>query len=229
MNFSIIIPQVFYDLIARVFPGFLFLVLVLLSVPESAEYLSPLGLTGKGNFVDSLGQGVVYAVLCYFLGWLFLALTWRSRRDEIRRKYQKRKDSKSLNSKYQWIRLAHPPAGFRIVKLRAEARMFETARTAMIGVVVIAVVYVVAVLVFVGPPCWPVNRAFWIRPLMGVLIATVSFCGFRKPEVKAWHSYCANICSVYDILHDADDPIKPFPADLTMPDKRAPPNDDPGA
>lgn len=324
VNISIIIPQVFYDLIARILPGFFFLVLALLSFPEFTDYLSPLSHGAKGNFVDSVGQGLVYTVFCYFWGWLFFAFVWGSKRHEIYHRHQSllsiddfidlpslanklkqpadavsayladqlsaatrkmlkdcqclnpvpgplqitllkdlnsiirglsiydaerfagvslRPESeqlckeglkgdalrrlnrllledafpleisrhpKSLNSKYQWIRLAHPDAGFRILKLRAEARMFETTRTAMAVLVVLAIVYCVVCLVFLRPPLWPLTRAFWIRPLLGSFVAAVCFRGFRRSEVRAWDYYWANIRSVYQVLHDATDPVKPL-------------------
>jgi hypothetical protein len=67
MNISVIIPQVLYDLIARILPGVFFSILALLSFPEWAGYVSPLASTEKNNFVQSLGQGFIHAALCYFL------------------------------------------------------------------------------------------------------------------------------------------------------------------
>ncbi|MFA5263985.1 MAG: hypothetical protein WC378_09160 [Opitutaceae bacterium] len=212
MNISIIIPQVFYDFIARILPGVFFSILALLSFPEWTGYLSPLALSEKTSFMQSLGQGVLYAALCYFLGWLFFAFSPGTMRDESRRKYQNDGDSKSLNAMYQWIRLSHPPAGFRIVKLRAEARMFQATRTGMIVIVVLAVAYVTGLLLFLSPPPWPPDRVFWMRPSLGVLIAIISFLGFRKCEAKAWNYYWSNVRTVYDLLHDTADPVNRFAA-----------------
>ena len=207
MNISIIIPQVFYDVIARIMPGFFFCVLALLSFPEWKDYLSPLAHAGEINLAESVGHGVVYAALCYLLGWLFSAYQLGSKREDTREKHQIIAGNKSFKKMYQWIRLSHPTAGFRIVKLRAEARMFQATRTATIVVVVLAVAYVVVLLAFFSPSVWPLDRAFWLRPLLGVLIAVLSFFGFGRCEEKAWNYYWGNVLVVYDALHDDKNPV----------------------
>ena len=174
--------------------------------------MSPLASTEKNNFVQSLGQGFIYATLCYFLGWLFFAFSSGSKREETKKKYEKDGDSKSLNAKYQWIRLTHPSAGFRIVKLRAEARMFQATRTGMIAIVGLSVVYIAGVLLFLGPSLWPPEKAFWLRPAAGLLIAGISFYGFGICEGKAWDYYWANVRIVYKALHDTTDPVTRFAA-----------------
>lgn len=211
MKFSIVIPQLFYDLIARILPGFFFIVLVLISMPELTRYLSPLTTTGRDNFLDSLMQGAGYAAFFYFFGWLFFAFTWGSKREEMREKYAKDNNCKpqDLDKWYQWIRLTHPPAGFRIVKLRAEARMFEATRTAMLALIILAFTYVL-VLLIMALSSSSTDTVFWLRPLIGVLIAAVSLYGFRKCEGRAWDYYWGNICSIYKILHDPNDPVKQF-------------------
>ncbi len=78
MNISIVVPQVFYDVIARILPGFVFLLALSLAFPAVSACLCPPESDG-GNVIDSLGRGIGYAVLSYFLGWLFLAFTWFSK------------------------------------------------------------------------------------------------------------------------------------------------------
>lgn len=205
MKFPIVIPQLFYDLIARILPGFYFLALVQISLPRLARYLYPQLLTGRDSFVDSLGLLAGYAIICYFLGWLFLAFVWDSKQEEI---CEKHGGSKSKNKEYQWIRLSHPAAGFRIIKLRAEARMLETTRTSMPVIIVLAIVYLCIVVILLISESNSIDKFLWMRPLTGVLISTVSFYGFRRRERIAWKNYYGNINIIYDILHDTDDPVK---------------------
>jgi hypothetical protein len=199
MKFSIVIPQLFYDLIARILPGFFFLVLVILSIPELTRYFSTLVNTGGDNFIDSLGEGFGCIAVCYFFGWLFFAFTWGSKRDAMRKKHAEANncEPKDLDEWYQRIRLAHPPAGFRIVKLRAEARMFEATRTAMLAVILLTLAYV---LILARLSSYSTDSAFWVRPLIGVFIASVALYGFHKCEGRAWDYYWGNICSIYNIL-----------------------------
>jgi len=208
MKFSIVIPQLFYDLIARILPGFFFLTLVLLSLPELTRYLYPHVIISVDNFVASLGLVVGYAAICYFLGQLFFAFTWASKQEEI---CEKHGGSKSINEKYQRIRLSHPAAGFRIIKLRAEARMFEATRTAMLAIIILTIVYLCILLILAISGSYSINKVLWLRPLIGLLIATVSLYGFPKREEKAWENYYGNINIIYKILHDYVDPVKAFP------------------
>jgi hypothetical protein len=211
MKFSIVIPQLFYDLIARILPGFFFLTLVLLSLPELTRYLYPHVIISGDNFVASLGRVVGYAAICYFLGQLFFAFTWGSKRKAIRKRYEEEIGSKSINEKYQRIRLVHPPSGFRIVKLRAEARMFEATRTAMVAIIILTIVYLCILLILAISESYSINKVTWLRSLIGLLIAMVSLYGFYKREEKAWENYYGNINIIYKILHDYVDPVKPFP------------------
>jgi hypothetical protein len=164
MKFSIVIPQLFYDLIARVLPGFFFLLILSLGIPNVMTQIPLSGSDGTENVMDSVGKGVVVAALSYLLGWVLLSFTCCSKRKPMRAKNERNNDSKSLNKKYQWIRLSHPAAGFRIVKLRAEARMLETSRTAMIGVILINIFYAVysSVESFI-PPVFTLGMINWIR------------------------------------------------------------------
>ena len=213
MNISVIIPQVFYDLIARVFPGVFFTILALLSLPDWAGYLSPLASTDNSNIIQSLGKDFIYAVLCYFLGWLFVSFSSNSAREKSRdgqqelTAEQKEARAKDLDTRYQWIRLAHNSAGFRIVKLRAEARMFQASQTGMLVLSALAFIYIVCALIFLEPTVWPIGKAFWLRPTMGIFIAAISFLGFRICERKAWGYYWGNVDIVYNALHNVKDPI----------------------
>lgn len=207
MKFAVVVPQLFYDLIARVLPGFFFLLFITYAFPGILGALISSVFPANSNLVGSLGQGFVYIVLCYFLGLLFFAFTRSSLRESVREKYEKEGGERSLNSKYQWIRLAHPAAGFRIVKLRAEARMFETTRTAMLVVTAICFVSGLSLLV---THLRSTGTILWGKCDFVMLAAAVSAFGFRKCEKRAWTYYWRNIRSIYKILHNQEDPIPGF-------------------
>ncbi len=202
MNLSIVVPQIFYDLYARVLPGLIFLLVLSLGFPELNMYIGAHGSTGINNLVDSLGQGFGYAALSYFFGWLFSAFTLASKRKAIHNIYSKKDDPKTLNAKYQWIRLSNSEAGFRIVKLRAEARMFEATRTAMFAIIIFSAAYL---LLF--PLLDLIEQVSWTKGITIIVLALIAAIGFRKCEIKAWDYYWGNVCIIYDILHDKKDPV----------------------
>lgn len=221
MNFSVFIPQLFYDIIARVLPGFFFLTLLSYGTPLWLRYIKPPVLFGGHMILDA----VSYAACCYFLGWIFSTFTWYSQeRDKIESLWDRIKSLwdriKSLwlerhkpeaqtakpysfprKSEYQWIRLAHPEAGFRIVKLRAEARMCEATRTAMLIVILACLVYL-----YVRRDSD--SMIFCVQPLITILIAGSAYFGFRRFEWHIWDSYWGNISSIYKILNYSKDPVK---------------------
>lgn len=204
MNFSIVIPQIFFDFIARVIPGLIFILLLSLGFPALGIDIFRNETSCAGNFIDSLGQGVGYATLSYFLGWLFSALTLASKQNKIREHYEKKDNNKKqLNDKYQWIRLSHPEAGYRIVKLRAEARMLEATRTAMLIIIIISILYLLF-FTFLDNTI----LVSWSRSVTVIILAAISASSFRRLETKLWVYYWGNIDIVYKILHDKIDPVK---------------------
>jgi hypothetical protein len=198
-------------------PGFFFLALVLLNLPGLTKYLYLHVFTGGVNFIDSLGHVAGCAAICYFLGWLFSSLTWRSKREAVREKYEKKGGLKKMNEMYQRIRIAHPAAGFRIVKLRAEARMLETTRTAMIAIIILTIVYlcillILGIMLILGyRSLYPIRNVMWVRSFIGLFIAGITLYCFYKREEKAWKNYYGNVNIIYEILHDYVDPVRPFP------------------
>lgn len=140
MNLSVTIPQVFYDLIARVLPGFFFFFLFKTVVYDTSITINVLKNTGSENFISSLGNGLGYLFIFYLVGWLLHAFTFCSYEKKIKNKFEKKineenekkQESTSFTDMYQILRIINPNVGFRIVKLRAEARMIECTRTGMI-------------------------------------------------------------------------------------------------
>jgi hypothetical protein len=161
------------------------------------------------NVIDSFGKGIAIVALSYALGWVFLSFTFLSKRDPMLKKIEENSGSKSLDTEYQWIRLSHPPAGFRIVKLRAEARMLEASRTAMIAVILIAIPYAeylsVVSVISADRTLYVIN---WIRLIVMLIVASFLCIGFSLREKNAWKNYWGNIHTIYKILHDTSDPVR---------------------
>ena len=195
MKVSIIIPQLFYDLIARILPGFLFLILIVVFIPDIQNQIIILNSQSEPNFIESLGHGLSIIVVCYFLGWLFRAFIFFSKE-----KKTMTRDAKYYNQRYQWIRLYNPDAGFRIAKLRAEARMLETTRTALVIFILTFSVYW-AYSSFVQVSI--INQDTYLtRFLTGLAISLLIIIGFMINETKAWKNYWGSISTVYEILYN---------------------------
>lgn len=207
MKFSIIIPQLFYDLIARVLPGFFFLLILVMGIPDVMSQILLFRPNETDNVIDSFGKSVAIIALSYALGWVFLSFTFLSKRDPMLKEIEKNSGSKSLDAEYQWIRLSHPPAGFRIVKLRAEARMLETSRTAMIAVILIIIFYSVYLKVESSSGRTQ-DMIVGIRLIVMLIVSSVLCFGFFLREKNAWKNYWGNIHSIYDLLHSTGDPIR---------------------
>ncbi|MBX2819787.1 MAG: hypothetical protein KTR29_08905, partial [Rhodothermaceae bacterium] len=114
MNISVTVPQIFYDLIARILPGFLFLVVY-------QGIFSPLGLAlpvelgdSGSNFVGSLLTGIGYSGICYFVGWVLTAFTLGSKSTAVKRKHTSKDLIPSMSEMYHEIRLLNSGEGFRI-------------------------------------------------------------------------------------------------------------------
>jgi hypothetical protein len=142
MNMAIAVPQLFYDLIARVFPGFLFLFVMwfLLNVSTNGELFSVGDIWSRlpDNFLGSLYFGIAYFIFSYYMGWILSILSniepfHRYGVDNKLSQYREESSANKvlLKTKYQKIRLENENVGFRIVKLRAEAKMLEAPRTGM--------------------------------------------------------------------------------------------------
>jgi len=202
-------------------PGLFFLLILGMGIPDGMTRVVSLGLGASGNVMDSAGRGVAVVAVSYLLGWVFLSFTWCSKQEPMRKKHQESGDSEPLYTKYQRIRLSHPAAGFRIVKLRAEARVLETSRTAMIAVILISILYVEYMVV--ASLIWGksvLGQMDWIRVLVGLVVAVVLCVGLYLREEKAWDSYWENIRSIYNLLHGTHDPDKVMDIDGKMAEGR---------
>lgn len=200
MRVSVTIPQLFYDLIARVLPGFLFIILIRVAFAWSGLQILAIFDSNSENFMETIGSGIGYLIISYFLGWAFRAFTFWSFEAGVRNGYEPKKQEGeeylSLSDMYQRIRLKHAAAGFRIVKLRAEARMLETTRTAM-AVVFLIVVFHFLHSVATHDPFNPTARSTEIA--VGT-IAAFLFLAFFISEKRAWDQYYGNIPRIYELV-----------------------------
>jgi len=201
MNMSVTIPQLFYDVIARVVPGFVFLVALNLELSGTGLQVIERS-TSSDNSIAVVFNSLGYCIVCYVIGWVLSALTFCGLRDEVekrrRTKLNLNKDSMSFSAMYQRTRLKNEAAGFRIAKLRAEARMLETSRSGMAYIFLIAIGLL------------HLSRCGWIssfRPsslewALRIGVPIVIALALRKRERRAWKNYYANVYSVYTILFE---------------------------
>ena len=201
MKVAVTIPQIFYDLIARVVPGFLFL--LALNFQLSATGVEVIQLpTSSSNSIALVLYALVYGILSYLMGWVLLAFTFGSLRDRIKEKLKSElnleEDSISISEMYQRVRIKDEAVGFRIVKLRAEARMLETSRTGMLYISAILLgLLAISKLALIPSPDW--SRLTWgIRLCVPIVLAVA----FRKLERRAWNNYFGNIIINYEILFE---------------------------
>ena len=121
------IPQVFYDLIGRVIPGFMLLFMLRFSLLRTEFSFGYIDIVPTGTWFGALFNGIGYLIICYVLGWFLRAFS----RYKLKSGGSTGKDEPSLHDKYLMIRLENEAAGFRVAKLRAEVRMLEGGRTGM--------------------------------------------------------------------------------------------------
>jgi len=197
MKISVTIPQVFYDVIARVLPGYLFLFAINCEV--DLRILRSLSASARTS-VDAVLNGIGYTVLSYFMGWVLLAGTVGSLRKrvmgEIEGAREPQQRSPSLREMFHRIRIKHPGEGFRILKLRAEARMIETSRTAMCCASVVGIFG----LLFGKSPLFGLSGQSHSERAAKIVIPLIAALAFRRCERRTWRNYFGNIPVTYKIL-----------------------------
>lgn len=219
MNVSITIPQLFYDVIGRILPGYLFVIVLRFELSSTGIMLLPLTQTNNTNFIASLSNGIGFLVCCYFLGIVLRAFVCYSHektvKKEILEKYALKVESEkesggaiSMHKMYQYIKLTDPTAGFRLVKLRAEARMIDVSRTGM------CIIFILTFLLFflqsikaIELP--DVSWYIWAGKLILPLILAFAFW---RQEKKSWCRYYGNIVSLYPLIKEKDSREEDKPA-----------------
>jgi hypothetical protein len=195
MKFSITIPQLFYDLIARIMPGFLFLVLLRIDLDLLGQDFGVLSDESSGNFVTSFLNGIGVAMLCYFLGWIFSSFSFASSSTSIKNEEIK-KNEIALLDMYHFIRFMNPNEGFRIVKLRAEARMLESSRIGMFALIII----LIAIFILYQFSLIDLRSVALINWIIVFFIPGVFMLGFWLSESPAWKRYYGNIPITFSLI-----------------------------
>ncbi|MCK4341000.1 MAG: hypothetical protein KAY37_04675 [Phycisphaerae bacterium] len=195
MNLAVTIPQLFYDLIARVLPGFLFLVVLDFGLRGTGFAINQVWDVRSDSSVAALFGGLGYLVICYFCGWFLGACRWPNIKGRIHQSC-KPADGPSLSTMYQQVRLQHPASGFRLVKLRAEGRMLGAARTGLwITVLVVAAAWLLATFDLIATT--KIGLLFWIMRLALPLATSIAFLSV---EPHAWRTYYGNIKSLHRLV-----------------------------
>ena len=199
MKISVTIPQIFYDLIARVVPGFLFLLMLNFELSGTGIEVIQLA-ASSNNSMALLLNALVYAVLSYLMGWILLAFTFWSVGNRIRDEHESRlsENSPSMWKMYHSLRIKDEAVGFRIVKLRAEARMLETSRTGMVYIFVISLGLLLLSKLGLFPSFSQSSLAWGAKLCISIILAVA----FRRCERRMWKNYYRNIPENYEILFE---------------------------
>ena len=121
------VPQLFFDLIARIVPGGVAVLLCTYFYDSKYEtWKSVVGGMRAAVGAEIVGSGLVFVVLtflCYVIGHLISPLT------KLIQHYNERIPSvleKSDSYKYEWLRVHESEAGGHCAKLRAEFTMYNS-------------------------------------------------------------------------------------------------------
>lgn len=195
MEIAATIPQIFYDLIARVLPGFLFL--LMLHFELSGIKVKFIQLTSKNSMAIVL-IALVCVVLSYFMGRMLFAVKFYSVEERVKKEYKSKldKNSISISEMYHRIRIKNATEGFCILKLRAEARMLETSRTGMIYIFIISLSLLLLSKLGLIPSSSQSLLVWGIKLCIPIIMAVA----FGKCEWRAWRYYYVNTPVIYKIL-----------------------------
>ena len=126
-----LVPQVYFDLIARVAPGGLFL--LLLPVVRSREAVATKVSSSLAAWsLDGAVAWVVFAVAAWTVGHLMSPVTWAFERiaDALNRPVCK--ECPELFAKRSFVRTESSAAGGRLTKMRAEYHMLLSSTVALL-------------------------------------------------------------------------------------------------
>jgi hypothetical protein len=204
-NIPVIIPQLFYDLIARILPGFFFLFIFRFIFSNTFLWGDFLNAFPCSNSVEIFFYGISYLVVCYFIGWMLRIIPLNrflrilETMDEKRSTLVKEAESKkelTINDKYQMIKIFREEAGFRILKLRAEARMLEVTRNGLIIILLFTIPLAFLAIIPSKMYDW-ILIAIWSVKIIGLFIFVLIFdLGFHI----SFKNYIGNIEKIFEIL-----------------------------
>jgi hypothetical protein len=192
MSISIVIPQIFYDIIARVLPGFLFLFALGASIYNDIYWFGQLG-GAQDNSLYILFIMISIFILSYFAGWILRTISYNGM-DHLMTELNR----PTIRENYQIIRLKNPDAGFRIIKLRAEIRMLEASRNGFVLIILISILQSIIDKSYFSP-------AFIGKIILFLLLALV----FQKAIRPAFDNYIGNIENIYEIINRPQMPEQP--------------------
>ncbi len=205
MNISVTIPQLFYDFIARILPGFLFLFmlnfeLATVNINISDFVFIDSSANSMATFINALG----FVVLSYFGGWILSAFIFSDMENFFREYCSHNEKTYSMYELYDMqhkIRLKSESAGFRIVKLRAEARMLESSAIAMFMTVGITLL-LFSLFKLSLTEFYNQSYLTWFFKLIIPLVMAMSFQRLGK---KAWDRYFGNVINHFEIIFEQAD------------------------
>ena len=194
------IPQLFYDVIARILPGYLFYCIFRLLTFDLKLKLPEFISTSQSNIATSIGAGIGIVIIFYFIGVLLTSFTFSSYKKDVKKKFEKKVKKLypglGLNDLYQCIRLKNESAGFRLVKLRAESKFIEVSRS---FIVILFIIFLVISLLHLF-------KALNI-PSYSLLSFSIKFCsmiiiiiGLRLQEKIYWTRYYGNVLRIYPLV-----------------------------
>lgn len=199
MQFSVTIPQIFYDLIARMVPGYLFLLMLSYELSGTGVNILSINKLSSNSLLIVLFV-LSYGVMSYVMGWVLRSLSFLSAEKKVKKVSESdlefKKITVPISEMYQKIRIKDEAVGFRILKLRAEARMLESSRTGMFYISCIAVTLILLNILDLLPR-YNNSVLEWIVKIVIPVILTLAF--WRR-EHHAWENYYGNIFSHYKIL-----------------------------
>ena len=203
MKFSVTIPQLFYDLIGRAIPGFLFLFMLSYEVSDTGGIVPSLT-----NLPGDLLSITIFVLACgtmsYLMGWVLPSFSFLSAERNVKKEYEtilkSQKITLSIREMYDLIRIKNEASGFHILKRRAEARMLESARVGMFYISWIAL----GLGLLNTPKLLPLSNNSATEWIIKVVIPIILTFAFWKQERRAWQAYYSNTISHYKILSAAN-------------------------
>lgn len=196
MNLSISIPQLFYDFIARVLPGSLFLLFLKIELKSiDIKIEDYLFLLSSGSSAGAIFNGSCLVVISYLLGWIISSFVGK---DKEENEYKFQEDGINIYHMQHKIRIKDNDVGFRIVKLRAEARMNETAFVATIPFVLFSI-FTALLKIYEESHQHHENSYFLFLMAKPSILGVVAFAFWRNKE-KSWDRYFGNVISHFKII-----------------------------
>lgn len=168
-----LIPQVFFDLIARVVPGAIGIVAALLLSKTTLESWLRDALGERLASSSSLGAAVIFLAAAYVVGQVLSPLAKGVQRLGELRWFKPEPKAEG----FDWLRLHHPAAGDQCAKIRAEFTMHNSF---VVVLLVSAIVYPLRD----GSWQWPVLVALSVGALLAGIRGRTTRDTFNKTVAK---------------------------------------------